>query len=164
LRTRRDRWEFDPALASEELPRRLNIASLDGLGLEPADAAAVGAAGALLRYVSELQPGGLPHLQRPAVRRGDQLCWVDEMTRRNLELVEPLRAGAKGVTLFEILDRTMTPMGARLLRQWVVSPLRDLDRIQARHRATGRTRRCGSRQPPRDGRTARFARASSCSC
>lgn len=135
LRTRRDRWEFDPALASEELPRRLNIASLDGLGLEPADAAAVGAAGALLRYVSELQPGGLPHLQRPAVRRGDQLCWVDEMTRRNLELVEPLRAGAKGVTLFEILDRTMTPMGARLLRQWVVSPLRDLDRIQARHDA-----------------------------
>ena len=135
LRTRRDRWEFDPALASEELPRRLGIASLDGLGLEPADAAAVGAAGALLRYVSELQPGGLPHLQRPTVRRGDQLCWVDEMTRRNLELVEPLRAGARGVTLFEILDRTMTPMGARLLRQWVVSPLRDLERINARHDA-----------------------------
>src|SRR5690606_24645505 len=135
LRTRRDRWEVDPALAGEELPRRLNIASLDGLGLAPADAAAAGAAGALLRYVSELQPGGLPHLQRPAVRRGDQLCWVDEMTRRNLELVEPLRAGAKGVTLFEILDRTMTPMGARLLRQWVVSPLRDLERINARHDA-----------------------------
>ena len=49
------------------------------------------AAGALLRYVSELQPAGLPHLQRPEIRRGDALCWVDEMTRRNLELTETLR-------------------------------------------------------------------------
>ncbi len=135
LRTRRDKWEFDPELAREELPRKLDIASLDGLGLEPGDSAAIGAAGALLRYVADLQPAGLPHLQRPAVRRGEQLCWVDEMTRRNLELTEPLRAGAKGVTLFEVLDRTMTPMGARLLRQWVVSPLRDIARINARHQA-----------------------------
>ena len=45
------------------------------------------------------------------------------MTRRNLELVEPLRAGAKGVTLLEILDRTVTPMGARLLRRWLLSPV-----------------------------------------
>src|SRR5690606_39042484 len=108
---------------------------LDALGLEPADDVAIGAAGALLRYVHELQPGGLPHLQRPAVRRSDELCWVDEMTRRNLELIEPLRAGAKGVTLFETLDRTMTPMGARLLRQWVTSPLRNITRISERHDA-----------------------------
>ena len=135
LRTRRERWEFDAALAREELPRRLNIASLDGLGLEPADDAAIGAGGALLRYVNELQPAGLPHLRRPEIRRGDALCWVDEMTRRNLELIEPLRAGAKGVTLFETLDRTMTPMGARMLRQWVTSPLRQVTRIAARHDA-----------------------------
>ena len=64
----------------------------------------VGAAGALLRYILELQPQGLPHLGRPQVRRSDDLCWIDEMTRRNLELVEPLRAGAKGVTLLETLD------------------------------------------------------------
>src|SRR5690606_26285600 len=101
----------------------------------PADDTAIGAAGALLRYVHELQPAGLPHLRRPEIRRGDALCWVDEMTRRNLELIEPLRAGAKGVTLFETLDRTMTPMGARMLRQWVTSPLRQVDRIAARHDA-----------------------------
>ena len=125
LRTRREAWEFDPALAREELARRFQLASLDGLGVGTEDTAAVGAAGALLRYLSDLQPAGLPQLQRPVVRRGDGLLWVDEMTRRNLELVEPLRAGAKGVTLLEVLDHTVTPVGARLLRQWVLSPLRD---------------------------------------
>src|SRR3990172_6993408 len=59
------------------------------------------------------------------------------MTRRNLELIEPLRAGARGVTLFETLDRTMTPMGARLLRSWILSPLRDPVRIEARLEAVG---------------------------
>ncbi len=135
LRTTREPWEFDPELATEELSRRLALASLDGLGLGPGDTAAIGAAGALLRYVTDLQPAGLPHLRRPTVRRADDLCWIDEMTRRNLELVEPLRAGAKGVTLFEVLDRTMTPMGARMLRQWVVSPLKDVERIRSRHDA-----------------------------
>ena len=135
LRTAREGWEYDPDLAREELARRLEMASIDGLGLEPEDAPAIGAAGALLRYVAELQPTGLPHLRRPVIRRGEELCWIDEMTRRNLELVEPLRAGAKGVTLVETLDRTMTPMGARLMRQWVTAPLRLVDRIAARHDA-----------------------------
>lgn len=137
MRTLRDGWEFDHDLAREELARQLKIASLDGLGLGPADGPAIGAGGALLRYVADLQPAGLPHLRRPSVRRADDLCWLDEMTRRNLELVEPLRAGAKGVTLFETLDRTMTSMGARLLRDWVVSPLKDVARITARHEAVG---------------------------
>jgi DNA mismatch repair protein MutS len=132
LRTDREAWEFDVDLATEELTRRLQLASLDGLGLAPEDAACIGAAGALLRYVLELQPQGIPHLGRPQVRRSEELCWLDEMTRRNLELVEPLRAGAKGVTLLEMLDQTMTTMGARLLRQWVLSPLRDPERINAR--------------------------------
>ena len=57
--TARERWEFDPALAREELARRFDLASLDGLGLGPDDDPAIGAAGALLRYLSELQPGGL---------------------------------------------------------------------------------------------------------
>ena len=137
LRTDREGWEFDPDLASEELTRRLRIASLDGLGLASDDAPAIGAAGALLRYAMELQPQGLPHLARPTVRRSEALCWIDEMTRRNLELVEPLRAGSVGVTLLETLDRTMTPMGARLLRSWILSPLRDPERIGHRLDAVG---------------------------
>ena len=125
LRTVRERWEFDPDLAREELARRFSLASLDGLGVGPEDAPAIGAAGALLRYLTELQPSGLPHLARPFVRRSDAFLWLDEMTRRNLELVEPLRAGARGCTLLETIDATVTPMGGRLLRQWLLSPLRD---------------------------------------
>ena len=125
LATPRERWEFDAELARTELARRFQLASIDGLGLGPEDAAAIGAAGALLRYIGELQPSGLPHLRRPVVRRSARHLWIDEMTRRNLELVEPLRAGARGTTLLESLDLTLTPMGARLLRQWVLSPLRE---------------------------------------
>ena len=98
----------------------------------PDDAAALGAAGALLRYLGELQPAGLPHLARPFVRRADAFLWLDDMTRRNLELVEPLRAGARGCTLLETIDATVTPMGSRLLRQWLLSPLRDPAAIDAR--------------------------------
>jgi DNA mismatch repair protein MutS len=86
----------------------------------------------LLRYLGELQPGGLPHLSRPVVRRSEAFLWIDEMTRRNLELVEPLRSGAKGSTLLEVLDATLTPMGGRLLRQWLLSPLCDPAGINAR--------------------------------
>jgi DNA mismatch repair protein MutS len=132
LQTARERWEFVPALAGDDLARRFALASLDGLGLERQDALAVGAAGALLRYLGELQPGGLPHLHRPQVRRGDACLWLDDMTRRNLELVEPLRAGATRCTLLETLDATVTPMGGRLLRQWVLNPLRDPAEIARR--------------------------------
>ncbi|MEO8138125.1 MAG: DNA mismatch repair protein MutS [Gemmatimonadota bacterium] len=132
LRTPRDKWEFDAELARAELARRFQLASLDGLGLGPEDAGAIGAAGALLRYIGELQPSGLPYLHRPAVRRSARHLWIDEMTRRNLELVEPLRAGAKGTTLLEVLDSTMTPMGARLLRRWLLSPLSEPAAINQR--------------------------------
>ncbi len=132
LLTPREPWEFDPTLATEELNRRFALASLDGLGIGVDDGAAVGAAGALLRYLGELQPAGLPHLARPQVRHSEEYLWLDEMTRRNLELVEPLRAGARGCTLLETLDATVTPMGGRLLRQWLLSPLRDPAAIERR--------------------------------
>ena len=132
--TAREAWEFDAELAREDLMRTYGIASLDGLGIGPDDRPTLGAAGALLRYARELKPGGLPHLARPTiVRRGDLLP-LDEMTRRNLELVEPLRAGggAEGATLLEVIDRTLTPMGGRLLRRWLLAPLVDPAAITAR--------------------------------
>ena len=125
--TAREAWEFDPELARDDLLRTYRISSLDGLGIGggPDDRAALGAAGALLRYARELKPGGLPHIAHPTViRRGDVLP-LDDMTRRNLELVEPLRPGAEGATLLEVLDRTLTPMGGRLLRRWLLAPLID---------------------------------------
>ncbi|MBI4419867.1 MAG: DNA mismatch repair protein MutS, partial [Gemmatimonadetes bacterium] len=130
--SRREPWEFDAAVATEELQRRFALATLEGLGVEASDRIALAAAGALLRYAAELQPGGLPQLGRPGVRRAGAVVPLDEMTRRNLELVEPLRPGAPGGTLLEVLDRTATPMGARLLRAWLLGPLRDGDAIRSR--------------------------------
>lgn len=132
LRTLRDAWEFDAALGEDELKRRYHIQSLDGLGIESRDRQAVGAAGALLRYLGELRTEGLPHLARPRVVRPGHLLPLDGMTRRNLELVEPLRPGITGATLLEHLDRTMTPMGSRLLRRRVLEPLVDVEAITAR--------------------------------
>ena len=130
--TAREAWEYDPELAREDLARTYGVASLDGLGVAGEDRPALGAAGALLRYARELKPGGLPHLAHPRiVRRGDVLP-LDEMTRRNLELVEPLRAGAEGATLLEVIDRTLTPMGGRLLRRWLLAPLVDPAAINSR--------------------------------
>ena len=140
LVTEREAWEFDPSLARDDLARQFAVHSLEGFGLGPADEAAVGAAGALLRYLRELQPGGLPHLARPTVERAGGTMPLDEMTRRNLELVESLRPGADGDragTLLAVLDRTQTPMGARLLRQWLLAPLIEKDAVDARLDAVG---------------------------
>ena len=132
LVTDRDAWEFDAAMARDDLARQFGVRSLDGLGLEAGDAPAIGAAGALLRYLKELQPGGVPHLARPQIERAGGAMPLDEMTRRNLELVESLRGGTTEGTLLGVLDRTMTPMGARLLRQWLLAPLVDRAAIEAR--------------------------------
>jgi DNA mismatch repair protein MutS len=131
-RAERESWEFDPELARDDIARTFKLASLDGLGIEASDRPAVGALGALLRYARELKPGGLPHLARPRVLRRGDLLPLDEMTRRNLELVEPLRPGATGATLLEVIDGTLTPMGARLLRRWLLAPLVDPRSINAR--------------------------------
>ena len=132
LVTERERWEFDPALASDALCQQFGVASLEAFGIGDADALAVGAAGALLRYLHELQPQGMPHLARPVVERAGGAMPLDEMTRRNLELVESLRGGDRGGTLIDVLDRTATPMGARLLRSWLLTPLTERAPIDAR--------------------------------
>ena len=138
LVTPREGWEFEPALATDALAQHFGVRSLEGFGIGPADDAAVGAAGALLRYLKELQPGGVPHLARPIVERPGGTMPLDEMTRRNLELVESLRAsGDTTGTLLGVLDRTQTPMGARLLRQWILAPLTEVAAITARLDAVG---------------------------
>ena len=135
LMTEREGWEFDPAMARDELARHFGVLGLDGLGIGEGDALAVGAAGALLRYLRELQPAGIS-LARPIVERPEGALPLDEMTRRNLELVESLRGGTgtQGTegTLIDVLDRTATPMGARLLRQWILAPLAQKAAIDAR--------------------------------
>ncbi len=137
LLTEREGWEFDPAMARDELTRHFAVHSLDGLGVGSSDDVAIGAAGALLRYLHELQPGGVPHLARPTIEREGGVMALDEMTRRNLELVESLRGGGTAGTLLDVVDRTMTPMGARMLRQWLLAPLTAKPAIDARLDALG---------------------------
>ena len=132
LITEREAWEFDAEMASTDLAKQYEVASVDGLGLGDQDSPALAAAGALMRYMHELQPGGVPHLARPVVERVGGIMPLDEMTRRNLELVESLRGGDTGGTLLSVLDRTLTPMGSRLLRQWILSPLTNREGINAR--------------------------------
>jgi DNA mismatch repair protein MutS len=146
LVTERDAWEFDSAIARDEVARQFGVHSLDGLGMDREADAAVGAAGALIRYIRELQPGGVPHLARPILERSDDVMPLDEMTRRNLELVESLRGGStlenradasRSGTLLGVLDRTQTGMGARLIRQWVLTPLLLRPAIEDRLGAVG---------------------------
>jgi DNA mismatch repair protein MutS len=143
LVTEREAWEFDESMARDDLARQFNVRGLDGLGIESGDAPALGAAGALLRYLKEMQPAGVPHLARPRVERAGSAMPLDEMTRRNLELVESLRGTDVSGTLLAVLDRTMTPMGARLLRQWLLAPLVDRSAIDLRLDAVDALRQDG---------------------
>jgi DNA mismatch repair protein MutS len=88
------------------------------------------AAGALLRYLQETL-GELPHLRPPLLRREEETMVLDPFTQRALELLEPLRPEGK-LTVLSVLDRTKTPMGKRLLRRWLLAPLRERKSIEAR--------------------------------
>jgi DNA mismatch repair protein MutS len=134
-RTFRDDWTFDRATAEEAILRHYRIQSLEGLGFQPGDASLVCAAGALIQYLVEIQPAGAGHLQPARILRPGGEMLLDEMTRRNLELVEPLRGGEEGGTLVAVLDRTVTAMGARLLRRWILRPLRVPEEIWRRQEA-----------------------------
>jgi DNA mismatch repair protein MutS len=136
--TYRPDWLFDGQHGREELRRRYRVTALDGFGFEAGDDALVGVLGALVGYLAEVQPAAVAALRPPRIERGGGAMVLDEMTRRNLELVDPLRAearGERGATLLDVIDETQTPMGARLLRRWVLRPLTVLEQIRERHDA-----------------------------
>ena len=114
-------WQFDPVSARDALQRHYNVRNLDGFGLGQVTAG-LGAAGALLQYAKETQKTALPHLRPPTLERGDDALQLDPATRRNLELSETIR-GDDAHTLLQVLDRTVTAMGTRLLRRWLHRPL-----------------------------------------
>src|SRR5262249_182257 len=90
------------------------------------------AAGALLLYVQETLKASLAHLSRLRPYRQDRFLFLDEVTRRSLELTRTLRDGDREGSLLSVLDRTVTPLGARLLQDWVVSPLAARAAVEAR--------------------------------
>jgi len=126
-------FEFDPAC--ELLRDHFKVHSLEGFGCSDMPVA-VGAAGALLHYLTRQMRRNATHLRRLQPYRVSEFLVLDAATQSHLELVQS-RAG-KGMTLLGALDRTVTPMGARLLREWILHPLRDLEAITARQDAIAR--------------------------
>ncbi|OPZ28809.1 MAG: DNA mismatch repair protein MutS [Lentisphaerae bacterium ADurb.BinA184] len=126
-----DDWLFDLEMARDALCRQLGVASLDGFGCRGLDVA-VGAAGAVLSYVRNSLRRDASHITSLQVYQNDAYLVLDRISQRNLELVEPIFADARDATLLGVLDHTATPMGGRLLREWILRPLRDCAAIGRR--------------------------------
>jgi DNA mismatch repair protein MutS len=127
-----DDWVFAPDHAIPLLENHFGVLSLEGFGLSGKPAAAA-AAGAILYYVRSTQRGSLDHVDRIGFYERQSALVLDAVTVRNLELVEPLFAGGDpGVTLFRSIDLTLTPMGKRLLRAWLLRPSIDENEINRR--------------------------------
>ena len=132
--TERPAWCFSREESLRLLLDHFGVQSLDGFDIEP-DSAGIVAAGALLEYVQETQKTSLGHIARlEPYRRGTHLI-IDESTRRSLELTRTLRDGSRDGSLLDVLDETVTPMGARLFAERLSNPLTDLKAIVARHDA-----------------------------
>ena len=123
-------WTFEYESARRTLLEQLKTSSLQGFGIED-HPAAVAAAGALLQYLRDTQKADLAHVRDISFRTGADCLIVDPTTLRNLEVIEAADGGRTGSLLHEI-DRTITPMGGRQLRAWLLRPLVALERIQDR--------------------------------
>ncbi len=126
-----DTWHFEIDHAKSVLYHHFGVATLAGFGLD-GKSLAVQAAGAVIQYVEEVQPAALSHISHLNVYQTDQFMALDASTRRNLELTETIRSGSKQGSLLEVLDKTITPMGGRLLRAWLHQPLLDVTALNHR--------------------------------
>jgi len=127
-----DDWIFSPDHAIPLLENHFGVLSLEGFGLAGKPAAAA-AAGAILYYVRSTQRGTLDHVDRIGFYERQNCLVLDAVTVRNLELIEPLFTGSDaGMTLFRSIDSTVTPMGKRLLRSWMLRPSIESVEIHAR--------------------------------
>ncbi len=124
-------WRFETEAARQALLDYYGVSSLDAFGCENKHLG-ISAAGGLIAYLRETQKQVLGHLQPLRTYTTDDYMLLDPATRRNLELVETLREGQRKGSLLWVLDRTITPMGGRLLRRWVNQPLLDVARINQR--------------------------------
>jgi DNA mismatch repair protein MutS len=138
-RTRVDDWVWTHDFAVPLVERQLKVRSLEGFGLVGHEAASI-AAGAVLHYVRTTQKNEAPHIDSLRFQEHSTELELDQVTVRNLELVEPLFAGQDNrATLFHTLDACCTPMGKRMLRATILRPLVDAIAIEARYEAVGET-------------------------
>jgi len=124
-------WSFDAAQSSVEIARRFGLQSLKGHGFEDGSPE-LAAAGALLRYVDETARSSSPQLSPPLPFREDEFVSIDEGSRKNLEIVRNMSDSGKAYSLIAVLDFTRTAPGARLLRQWLLQPLRERAAVEER--------------------------------
>ncbi|MFM4649237.1 DNA mismatch repair protein MutS [Aeromonas bivalvium] len=120
---RRPEWEFELGTARKLLCQQFGTQDLVGFGVERSETALC-AAGCLMQYVKDTQRTALPHIRSVRLDQPDHAVIMDAATRRNLELTQNLAGGYEN-TLAEVLDRTQTPMGSRLLKRWLHQPIRD---------------------------------------
>ena len=125
-----DDWVFQKEYANETLQNHFEVNTLKGFGIENLKNGII-AAGAVLYYLSETQHNQLKHIQ--SIRRiaEDDYVWMDRFTVRNLELYNPNSVNA--ITLLDVIDKTVSPMGGRLLKRWLALPLKNIDSIKKRH-------------------------------
>lgn len=124
-----DDWVFTLDFAEELLMKQFGTSSLKGFGVEELEQGII-AAGAALYYLQDTQHDRTQHICKLSRIEEDKYVWLDKFTIRNLELVYSPNENAK--TLIDILDQTLTPMGSRLLRRWIVMPLKDTQAIEQR--------------------------------
>ncbi len=124
-----DDWAFTSDYAMEILTKHFEVASLKGFGVDKLSSGIV-AAGVALHYLNETEHRNLKHISSISRLEQDKYVWLDRFTIRNLELVATVNDNA--VTLFDTLDQTSTPMGARLLHRWIIMPLKELKPIEER--------------------------------
>jgi DNA mismatch repair protein MutS len=124
-----DQWIFNEEYARENLSRQFQTHTLKGFGIEEMPLAII-SAGAVLQYLKDTEHPHLEHLVRIQRIAADDHLWMDRFTIRNLELLYP--SVENGYTLYQTLNATVSPMGARLLRRWVVMPLTDKEAIDQR--------------------------------
>ena len=131
-----DDWMFDLDMAEESLSRHFGVASLDGFGCAGMTAG-LAAAVAVLRYASDNLRRDASHVRTLKPYDTGANVVLDAATRRNLELVEPMPGGDRDSTLLGVLDDTLTPMGGRLIREWILRPPRGGEIVNARLDAVG---------------------------
>ena len=129
--SRIDDWHFAADTAYETLTNQFQVQSLKGFGCEGMDAA-IRAGGATVAYLRDNQRGAVEHINRLQRKHREDFALIDATAQRNLELLANQQDGDRANSLLEVLDRTRTPMGARLLRQWMIQPLKEPSQIEAR--------------------------------
>ncbi len=122
-------WVFAYDYAHQKLTEHFGTQSLKGFGIDSIREGII-AAGAILHYLEDTEHKELEHITSISRIEQDQHVWLDKFTIRNLELVAPQQEG--GIPLMQVLDKTICPMGARLISKWVLLPLKDLRKIEAR--------------------------------